>query len=120
VKKFGFLAFAALLLAVPAQAQSLKMQPSTPDMSVTGTATAHFNIIGHLGVAAQWFAIKNDCTQPLYFDLRDQRDGAAVQRGLKLKAGESFSMRAQLNALVASPDSDGGAACTFTLMLAVE
>ena len=108
---------AILLLAAPAYAQgtSYLIRNSTPDISVTSTAT--IEVFRQSGGPASTFAIKNDCSDTLYFAVNN--GGWTVSDYfLRLEANESFSGRAfRLYTLMASPDSTGSATCTFTLIL---
>ena len=88
--------------------------PMTPDLSVTASATADFPIPN---APLRWITIKNDCSSPLYFDLRGGRfvGKPATSFGMKLNAGESFTMATQVYSLGASPANANSATCTFTM-----
>lgn len=100
---------AALLFPVSVSAQSLIAQPSTPDISVSATASA--DIVPGTG-PWDWVYLKNDCSTDLYFNL-NPRSKSATDYPLRLKAGEVFSGFFRLFTLGVS--NDGAAGCTFTL-----
>ena len=75
--KWAVVLFAVLLFALPVRADTLFPVPSTPDISVSTTATTEVVFTGSRGYV-DWIYLKNDCPAgALYFDLRDVRDAAA-------------------------------------------
>jgi len=82
-----YLSVAVILAAFSLPAHGQQVVPTTPDISVTNTATLDIPIPGG---RANWIALKNDCADELYFDLRGARDGAQ-NHPLRLDTGESFS-----------------------------
>ena len=77
MKKLMFAALLAALLSYEPwgakAADSYIMVPTTPDLSVSGLATASF-VIDQISGVVSWVHIRNDCDTTLYFDLN-----AAVQ-----------------------------------------
>lgn len=107
-------AFILCLISAPAFAQGYLPLTTTPDISISATATADFAIPGR--AYADWFAIKNDCTSDLYFAPRNI-DKSALDYPLRLGAGESFSAPFRIYSLGVS--NDGASACTFTFQPAI-
>lgn len=112
--------FALLFSTFAVQAQTLTPVPSTPDISVTASATAEVVWTGTRGYV-DWVYIKNDCPDgALYFDLRGVRDAAARHYPLRLSPAEAFSANMRVGNIVVSPDTANANTCTFTLMGAVK
>ena len=105
----------AILYAGAIQAQTLQTVPSTPDIAVTATATMEVTF-NHIQGPARFVAIKNDCSDTLYFDLRRAPDGNTNNYPLRLGSGESFNIHMNIYTVGASPAA-GNSACTFTLIL---
>lgn len=119
------------LLAFPSygRAETYYSMPSTPDISITGTATTEylFDITGGGSYGpADWVGIKNDCNHPIWFSLQPGKSTDAQQFNLKLegtqsttmdvsRAGQSFSGPFRTYSIAAS--GDGANNCTFTLQL---
>lgn len=105
--------------SLPAFAQTII--PTTPDISIGNTSTVDVVIPGG---RANYVAVKNDCTDVVYFDLggalgnktsstQDERDF-----GLRLGSGESFSGSFKLaGSFEASASSGASGSCTFTVVL---
>lgn len=97
---------------LPAHAQ--QVIPSTPDISIGATSTLDVGIPGR---RANWIALKNDCADEVYFDLRGARDRDAQKFPLRLDTGESFSGSFNLaGSIEASASSGASGACTFTVV----
>jgi len=105
------LAVLIALLPLPAWA-FLQTAPSTPDISVSATATADFKFHGRSFV--DWLTIKNDCSTTLYFNINPTTK-ASLDYPLRLGAGESFTTPTDVRIATVSVSNDGSAACTFTL-----
>ena len=99
---------AALLWAPFSFAQTLIVQSSTPDISISASTSADFPLPGR---PWHWIALKNDCATTLYFDLRTQ--SADADFDLRLESNESFSGPFLVYSVAVS--NDGSSACTFTL-----
>lgn len=100
-----------LLLATPAWA-GFQTMPSTPDLSVSATSTAEYQVHpSREGSKANWFTLKNDCASTLYFAITPGTRGNS-DYPLRLEPGESFTMEGPLFSVGAS--NDGASACTFT------
>ena len=102
----AFLPFAAFgqVLYIPV--------PSTPDLSVSGTATAEYTVrTKGRNASVRWFSLKNDCSTTLYFAISPNARGA-TDYPLRLGPGEAFTMEGRLHSIGAS--NDGSSTCTFT------
>lgn len=86
----------------------------TPDMSVSSNSSADFVL--PIPGGADYIAIKNDCTNTLYFNLSPTTKDA-TDYGLRLDAAQSFSGPFKVYTVSASNSSS--AACTFTMQPAV-
>lgn len=112
------------LLAQPAAAQTnylgfFQPVPSTPNISVTATATTGVVVpAGQNGSAGQakFVAIKNDCGSPLHFDLNYIPTSGTQHYPIRLNGGESFSAPFQISTVAASPASGNAVTCTITVM----
>ena len=114
------LLLAAILIANTAWSQNApplySALPSTPDISVSATATADYRI-SNLNAPARWIYLKNDCDiGRLHFDLRGARDGNSNNYSIALSPGESFSGAFKVYSVGVSPDSTAIGTCTFTLI----
>lgn len=105
------MAFAVGLWTWPAGAEVYRTLPSTPDIAVTGTATATYPVQGG---PASWVFIQNDCSDDLYFDLSPKVVADANSYPLRLAQDQQFSGAFHLGAVGVSPAS-GNSACTFTV-----
>lgn len=118
--KWAVVLFAVLLFALPVRADPLFPVPSTPDISVSTTATTEVVFTGSRGYV-DWIYLKNDCPAgALYFDLRDVRDAAARRYPLRLSPSETFEASMRVYSVTASPDTANANTCTFTLMGAAQ
>lgn len=116
----SLLSASLLWVAAPAFAQTppgLVPLSATPDIAVTGSATADIA----LATPINYIYLKNDCSTALYFDLAGRHHGGQgigtpEHYNLRLGANEEFygAVRS-LVTLAASPASAGGS-CTFTLV----
>ncbi|KKL84519.1 hypothetical protein LCGC14_1963850 [marine sediment metagenome] len=104
----------ALVWISSGRAQTYLPLPSTPDISITGTATAEY-IFDLVFGRADHIAIKNDCQFPIWFALRPGRNPDAIQFNLLLNSGEAWSGPFRSFSIAAS--GDGANNCTFTLQL---
>ncbi len=112
---------AVAAFSLPAYSQTII--PTTPDISIGNTATLDIAIPGR---RANFVAIKNDCSDVVYFDLNGALLGRAASPagvnardfGLRLDTAESFSGRFKLSGSIeASASSGASGACTFTVVL---
>lgn len=120
------LATAALVAYVAiSRADTYLPLPSTPDISITGTATTEY-IFDLVTGGADHIAIKNDCQYPIWFSLTPGRYPDSRQFNLRLdgtldaaqnvsRAGQSWSGAFRSHSIAAS--GDGANNCTFTLQL---
>lgn len=88
--------------------------PSTPDISVTASATAVFRWDRVPGTTVDYVYIKNDCSATLWFDLRGGTDAAARRYPIRLGQNQTFEGPFVVHAIGVSP-ANSGTACTFTL-----
>ena len=97
------------LLAFPAAAQTLYMMPSTPDISVSGNATAEFSFTQRRPV--DWIWIKTHCAinQSLYFGLLRPRTSFPI----RLTASQEF--KAPIRVVSVGASNPTGTACTFSI-----
>lgn len=116
MRTFMLAALCAAFLVSAAQAQTFQTVLSTPDISVTATATIEVTL-NHVRGGVDWVAIKNDCAEDLYFDLRDVRDASARQYPLRLAQDNSFSAQMRVYSIQASPAAGNTVTCTFTLIM---
>ncbi len=101
----------ALVLAFPANAQRWYTAPSTPDISVSATSTADFSFSRP---SVDWVAIKNDCSDTLYFGLAPPNvTHTPGDYPIRLEPGETYSVEAYVRSVGAS--NDNAVTCTFTL-----
>lgn len=113
----GMAAVAAVLVSgggVEAQDTVYRAIPSTPDLTVTQSATKDFR----LERTAKWVYIKNDCATALYFDLADVGLDRTGQRRHALRLGQNqvFEGSFVFRTFEVSPGAGTAAAgCTFTL-----
>ena len=114
---FLVIAISLFLWISVAQAQTsvYTLMTSTPDITVTGTAT--LSVFDSRGGPARWISIKNDCGDTLYFALNRSGSGAN-DYALRLEGNESFTAPVFIRRIFASPDSTDQSSCTFTLILA--
>ena len=114
-----YLALILSLLSVPANAQAIwQLVPSTPDISVSSTATLDIVFTERLSNATirnvEWVSLKNDCSDTLYFALRPPHEAkSALDYPIRLAPGESFTVEARISSIGVS--NDNSSACTFTL-----
>tara|TARA_Y100000310_G_scaffold309110_1_gene352892 strand:+ start:871 stop:1266 length:396 start_codon:yes stop_codon:yes gene_type:complete len=120
------LALAVLLANTTlSRAETYLPMPSTPDISITGSATAEY-IFDLTAGPADWVGIKNDCKFPIWFTLTPGRYPDSRQFNIRLdglvdsaenvsRAGQSFSGAFRTYSIGAS--GDGANNCTFTLQL---
>ena len=101
----------AFLLAFPASAERWLTAKSTPDISVSATSTADFSFSRP---SVDWIAIKNDCSDTLYFGLAPPNNTrTSLDYPIRLEPGETYSAEAYVRSVGAS--NDNAVACTFTL-----
>ena len=93
----------------PAYAQNavspLNTAKTTPNLAVTASATAEYDIPGG---PVRFIYLKNDCNKALWFSL----SGLEIY-SLKLATAETFQGYFRVNTIKVSPDNTG-TACTFT------
>ena len=91
MKKLTFAALMAVFLLVGLRdakaADSYIMVPTTPDLSISGLATADF-IIDSISGRVDWVHIRNDCATTLHFDLT-----GAVQFTKSVRATQVYPIR---------------------------
>ena len=90
MKKLTFAALMAVFLYVPWSAKaadSYIMVPTTPDLSISGFATADF-VIDSISGSVSWVHIRNDCATSLHFDLT-----GAVQGTKSVRATQIYPIR---------------------------
>ncbi|KKM55204.1 hypothetical protein LCGC14_1552840, partial [marine sediment metagenome] len=88
--------------------------PSTPDISIIGTATTEY-VFDLVQGPVDWVGIKNDCANSIWFSLTPGEYSDARQFSLRLEPTESFAAPMRLSSIAAS--GDGANTCTFTLQL---
>ena len=115
MKTFLFLIGLFVALTASQAEAAMRAMRSTPDISVSSTATA---TIPAPDGTAEWVSIKNDCADALYFDLRQGRDDSANRFPLRLELGETFTAAIRLNAVSVSAESSASGTCTFTIQFA--
>ena len=88
--------------------------PTTPDISVGASSTVDVIIPGG---RADFFAIKNDCSDSVYFSI--YRSSTTVENDyfLRLDANEAFDADMIVFGIGASAAAGNSSTCTFTLML---
>lgn len=105
----------ALLITVLAAAFSFsayaqQAMPSTPDISIAGSATSEVAFQGK----TSYIYLKNDCASDVYFNFGGKDHGST--HPLRLKSGEVFEQAIIARGMGVS-SSTSATACTFTLML---
>lgn len=100
------------LLPLSAFADIMLSVPSTPDIAISGNTTAAITFPKAPLKGINWLWIKNDCAQPLYFDLTPTT-GATGDYDLRLNQTETFT--AQVGIRTLGVQNKSGVACTFTL-----
>lgn len=91
-------------------AHAQQAMPSTPDISISGSATADVAFQGK----ASYVYVKNDCASDVYFNFGGKNHGSS--HPLRLKQGEVFEGAVVARGMGVS-SSTSATACTFTLML---
>ncbi len=116
-KVLGFFAWVAAFLFIVGTAFSAEpftASPTTPDISVGASSTVDVIIPGG---RADFFAIKNDCSESVYFSI--YRSSTTVENDyfLRLDSGEAFDADMIVRGIGASAAVGNSSTCTFTLML---
>jgi len=107
------LAFFAIV-GVAFSADPYTVIPSTPDISVGASSTVDVAIPGG---RADFFAIKNDCSDSVYFSIYRSTTTEENDYFLRLDSNESFTADMIVFGIGASAASGNTASCTFTLIL---
>ena len=113
----GFFAWVAAFLFIVGTAFSAEpftAIPTTPDISVGASSTVDVIIPGG---RADFFAIKNDCSDSVYFSI--YRSSTTVENDyfLRLDSGEAFDADMIVFGIGASAAAGNTSTCTFTIML---
>ena len=122
--RFGAVLALAFAISAPALAQSntrpsITPMKSTPDQTVTATATR--DVVFPMMV--EYIAIKNECSSDLYFDLGGyDMSGSAFTSSpnaysLRLGSSEAFSGFWRTRSIGVSPASGNTTSCTFTIVV---
>ena len=111
------LIFWILLWTTPSWGQSLITIPGTPDISISTTATAHFQVFpaGSRAGPVRWFMLQNDCAEDLQFAFNVGTGSVAGQYVLRLPQDAQFSTFMRLRTFAVSNDSES-VSCTFTFI----
>jgi hypothetical protein len=111
-----------IFLAATAKSETYFPVPATPDLAVSGSATADFEFDKASGAFVHWIYIQNDCVEDLYFDLGGTKiPSAAPGRDYPLllsgrtatQDSQTFEGPFRLYSLGVS--NAGATACTFTI-----